>query len=101
MFCLFLAANILSIVIGSANDATELIRRLGQVAVINLVPTFLGAHMNHVANACGFHYERYARLHTWLAAVVIVEVVLHTVLAVKQTDYDGPAHHITEILVSF
>ncbi|KAI3331122.1 hypothetical protein F4824DRAFT_514652 [Ustulina deusta] len=98
MFCLFLAANILSIVIGSANDATELIRRLGQVAVINLVPTFLGAHMNHVANACGFHYERYARLHTWLAAVVIVEVVLHTVLAVKQTDYDGPAHHITEIL---
>ncbi|KAI0525815.1 hypothetical protein F5B22DRAFT_254985 [Xylaria bambusicola] len=100
MFCLFLAVNILSIVIGSANDTTELIRRLGQVAIINLVPTFLGAHMNHVANACGFHYERYARLHTWLAAVVIVEVVLHTVLAVKQTGYDGPSHHVTGILAS-
>ncbi|KAI1288753.1 hypothetical protein F5Y03DRAFT_389042 [Xylaria venustula] len=100
MFCLFLAANTLSIVIGSANDTTELIRRLGQVAIINLVPTFLGAHMNHAANAYGFHYERYARLHTWLAGVGIVEVVSHTVLAVKQTGYDGPAHHITGILAS-
>ncbi|KAI0429808.1 hypothetical protein F5Y09DRAFT_342350 [Xylaria sp. FL1042] len=97
MFCLFLAANALFIAIGFANDTTELIRRLGQVAVINLVPTFLGAHMNHVANACGFYYERYVRLHTWLAGVVIV---LYTVLAVKQTDYDGPSHYVTGILAS-
>ncbi|KAI1358855.1 hypothetical protein F5Y08DRAFT_350380 [Xylaria arbuscula] len=102
MFCLFLVANVLSIAIGFPGDTSELIRRLGHVAVINLVPTFLGAHMNHVANACGFHYhyERYARLHTWLAGVVIVEVVLHTVLAVKQTDYDGPSHYLTGILAS-
>ncbi|KAI1357150.1 hypothetical protein F5Y08DRAFT_275090 [Xylaria arbuscula] len=100
MFCLFLVANVLSIAIEFPDDTTELIRRLGHVAVINLVPTFLGAHMNHVANACGFHYERYARLHTWLAGVVIVEVVLHTVLAVKQTDYDGPSYYVTGILAS-
>ncbi|KAI1159500.1 hypothetical protein F5B18DRAFT_581492 [Nemania serpens] len=54
--------------------------------------------MNHFANACGVHYERFSRLHNWLGAVVTVEAILHTVLAVNQGDYDGPANHVVEIL---
>ncbi|KAI0190540.1 hypothetical protein F4808DRAFT_465644 [Astrocystis sublimbata] len=46
--------------------------------------------MNLIANACGIYCERYARLHTWLGIVVVIKVVLHTILAVKQTDFDGP-----------
>lgn len=57
--------------------------------------------MNHFANACGVHYERFSRLHNWLGAVVTVEAILHTVLAVNQGDYDGPANHVVEILVRF
>lgn len=37
-------------------------------------------------HSSGVHYERYSRLHSWLAAINITEVVLHTVLAVKQQD---------------
>ncbi|KAI1416927.1 hypothetical protein F5Y13DRAFT_185764 [Hypoxylon sp. FL1857] len=51
---------------------------------MNLMPLFCGAHMNHIASACGIHHDRYSRSHMWLGVVVIVEVALHTILVILQ-----------------
>ncbi|KAI0191344.1 hypothetical protein F4808DRAFT_443927 [Astrocystis sublimbata] len=100
LLCLFLIANALAIAVGSSNSTPEVIRRLGQVAVINLIPILLGAQMNHIANVCGVHYERYSRAHHWLAVVFTAEAILHTVLAVRQDGYKGPARHVPGVLAS-
>ncbi|KAI3341951.1 hypothetical protein F4824DRAFT_269740 [Ustulina deusta] len=100
VFCLLIIANALSIAVGPADNTSTVVQSLGQVAVINLIPVSLGAHMNHVANACGVPYERYSRFHSWLGAIVVAEAALHSVLAAEQHGYGGPAHYVTGILAT-
>lgn len=95
----FLLVNGLCLGIGvdSGQGPTKLTRRLGEIALINLMPLFCGAHMNSIATICGISYERYSIAHIWIGVVVILEIALHTLLAVLQGG--NPIHNMAGLVV--
>ena len=96
LFCCLLAVNTLYVSVGN-DDIDEAARRLGRVALINLIPISGGAHMNHIVSICGIHHDRYFRFHACLGAVFAVEVALHTILALRHWSISD----IAGLLVSF
>ena len=81
---LFLAGNVCyaSIRVGNLEVASQ---RLGQLALINLIPVCAGGHMNFIASICGIRYEYFARAHRWLGVIVILQITAHTVLPIVRT----------------
>ncbi|KAI1489421.1 hypothetical protein F5X96DRAFT_683938 [Biscogniauxia mediterranea] len=82
LFGCLLVANGLYIGVGNTSiDEAE--RRLGHVALINLVLMSCGAHMNHIVSICGIRHDRYFRFHASLGSIFTAEAVLHTILALR------------------
>jgi hypothetical protein len=79
---LFLAANVYALKAG-VNDTSSFIRRSGLLAVINMVPLFLGGQMNLIASHCGIGLRGYTRMHRWLGRVSAAEGLLHSIVALS------------------
>ncbi|KAK0627164.1 hypothetical protein B0T14DRAFT_129392 [Immersiella caudata] len=58
------------------------------LAVINATPLFLGGHTNPFADLAGVPLSTYHIFHHFIGRVVIVEGVLHAVLALKRSRLD-------------
>lgn len=78
----FLAVNALFLSLG-VRDIDAFIQRSGLLCSINLLPLFLGGHMNILANYCGIGMQVYARLHRWLGRVAVLEGLLHAVVSIS------------------
>uniref|UniRef100_L7JNM8 Ferric oxidoreductase domain-containing protein n=1 Tax=Pyricularia oryzae (strain P131) TaxID=1143193 RepID=L7JNM8_PYRO1 len=87
LFLSVLTANIAAITIG-VDDRRKFVERTGMVAVINIVPLFLGAQMSVVASNFSVKLGSNARLHRWLGTAAIMEGVLHaaTSLSMKKPE---------------
>ncbi|KAK7924653.1 hypothetical protein PG985_006707 [Apiospora marii] len=80
--CSLLALNILYVTLDN-DDIESVVRRLGHMALVNLVPTSCGAHMNQLASICGIHHDRYFRFHAYLGVLFVAEAILHTAFALQ------------------
>lgn len=98
VFCFLLTTNILYVSVDNAN-IDEVVKRLGHMALVNLVPISCGAHMNHIASICGIHHDRYFRFHTCLGIVFTAESILHAVFTLQRRSFSTISH--AELLVSF
>jgi predicted ferric reductase len=102
LFVLFLASNVLSVVIGFKDSS--IMKRMGLMSVINLVPLALGGRMNFIASRCKIRPQTYERIHRWVAKVAIVEGLLHSSMAVASRSWSLPtivaAATLTTILIS-
>ncbi|KAI1642175.1 uncharacterized protein F4817DRAFT_369653 [Daldinia loculata] len=94
LLCVILTINGLCVGVNVRDGVSEVAKRLGRVALVNLVPISCGAHMNYVISICGIRLDQYARLHAWLGGIVIVEVTLHTIFG------RGAIHDIAGLLAS-
>jgi hypothetical protein len=81
-----LAGNIACLIV--EEDIPSLVRRLGVMSTINLMPLVLGEHMNFVANRCGVSLRAYAHMHEWLGGVAILEGLVHVVAAVSSQSFN-------------
>lgn len=79
LLLLFLAGNVLPIAIGTKN--TSVMKRMGTMSVINLVPLALGSHMNLIASWWRIRPQSYERMHRWVGKVAILEGLIHSVMA--------------------
>lgn len=61
-------------------DTVRFTRRLGNIALANMILLYASGRMNSVASICGIRYQRYSWIHNRVGVVVIVEVGLHSVL---------------------
>jgi hypothetical protein len=78
---IFLARNIACLIV--KEDISSLVRRLGVMSTINLMPLVLGEYINFVANSCRVCLRAYTYIHKWLRGVAILEGLLHAVVAVS------------------
>ncbi|TLD14366.1 uncharacterized protein PgNI_02695 [Pyricularia grisea] len=85
LFLSVLTANIAAITIG-VDDRRKFVKRTGMVAVINIVPLFLGTQISVVASNFNVKLGSNARLHRWLGTAAIMEGILHaaTSLSIKK-----------------
>jgi predicted ferric reductase len=77
----FLAGNAIYLYL-SANNREGLLQQTGILTTVNLIPLALGGHMNFIVNMCGLAEEEYNWMHRWIARVVVIEALLHSILAV-------------------
>ncbi len=77
---IFILGNILCVTIGIHNSS-DLADRTALASTINLIPLFLGGHMNWIISRCGVRFESYSRIHRWLGRVSIAEGILHAIIA--------------------
>jgi len=77
---IFILGNILCVTIGIHNFS-DLSNRTALASTINLIPLFLGGHMNWVVSRCGISFESYSCVHRWLGRVSIAEGILHAIIA--------------------
>lgn len=81
----FIVGNILYIIIGAEN-ISGLIGRTRLMATINLMPLALEGHINLIVSYYSFALSSYRRIHRWLERVVIIEGLVHSIMAVKSRE---------------
>jgi hypothetical protein len=95
-----LVGNVLCLTIGTHNR-TEIMQRTGLLSTVHLIPLALGSHMNSVVSCCGLGYEAYSAIHRWIGRVVVIEGVIHTILAVvSQTPNLHSSTQVAALIVS-
>lgn len=101
LLCVLLIVNGLCIGV-NATDVSEVAQRAGRVALVNLIPIFCGAHMNHIASICGIRYKSFSRSHILLGAIFIAEATLHVVLTLVHEGVERvePSYDIGGLIVS-
>jgi hypothetical protein len=77
LFLLFLGSNVLCVFIGFKDSSV--IKRMGIMSVINLVPLALGGHMNFIVSRCKIGPQSYERMHRWVGKVAIVQGLIHSI----------------------
>lgn len=60
------------------------------MAIINMVPLFLGGRTNPVADALGISIQSYYFAHNWIGRVAIVEALIHSVIVLTLRPRPGP-----------
>ncbi|KAH7031024.1 uncharacterized protein B0I36DRAFT_288807 [Microdochium trichocladiopsis] len=83
IFLVFFAANGLYVAVNNRSSG-EATKRLGSIAMVNLVAVSTGAHMNQLVSSCGISPGLYHRLHTCIGLTLVVEATAHIVLQVRQ-----------------
>ncbi|KAH7012662.1 uncharacterized protein B0I36DRAFT_356044 [Microdochium trichocladiopsis] len=83
IFLAFFAANGLYVAVNS-HSSEGAMKRLGSVAIVNLIAASIGAHMNQLVSSCGISPELYLRLHTCIGLTFVVEATSHIVLQIMQ-----------------
>jgi hypothetical protein len=63
--------------IHKTNLKQELFVRSGTMAIINMIPLFLGGRTNILSNFLGISFHTYYLAHHWIGRMVIVLSILH------------------------
>lgn len=75
----YLAANLLVLFLALGN-ARQFEQRAAIMALINMVPLFIGGRTNPLADALGISVQSYYFAHNWIGRVAILEAVLHSIV---------------------
>jgi hypothetical protein len=79
----------------------QLMQQAGLLSTVNLIPLALGGHMNIFANRISLQTDTYNRIHRWVARVVVIEGLLHGVLALtSQAPKIQSSSQIAAVVVS-
>lgn len=76
-FCLRMAIKVKTI--------PEFLKKSGLIAIVNLMPLYLGSRMNLIGSLCGVGLETYSRIHRWLGRTVIITALIHVTVAAAST----------------
>ncbi|KAK4119915.1 hypothetical protein N657DRAFT_626031 [Parathielavia appendiculata] len=87
---LYFGANSLALALGlPATDVRGFEQRAARLALINMIPLYLGGLANRLADLVGIPLSLYYFAHFWVGRVVVVEVLLHAVLAIALRPIPG------------
>ncbi|KAM7192217.1 hypothetical protein V8F33_008491 [Rhypophila sp. PSN 637] len=80
---LYLGLNSLALALGlSATDIRGFEKRAATLAIINIIPMYLGGLANPLADLVGIPLSLHHLLHVWIGRVVIIEGLIHAILAI-------------------
>ena len=82
LFFGFIAANSALIGFGFSNTKT-ILDRSGYLAIINSALLSFGYHMDDLYKSYGFTLAEYNRFHFWVAGIIIIEALTHSIIAIK------------------
>lgn len=83
----YISGNIVASAI-YVTDKTQLIRRLGNLATVNLVPLYTGGITSVVErNILGLSRNTSCLAHTWIGRIFAVQALLHGLLHMSITTY--------------
>ncbi len=81
---------------------SDLIRRSGTMASINLIPMFFGGRTSMIANILGISLHSYYLAHHWIGRVVIIQSFLHVGLVIASNPrWTFDSFQISGISVTF
>jgi hypothetical protein len=78
IFSLYLIVNGILMGLG-VRSFTALSSRAGALAVINMIPLFLGGRTSFLADSLGIPLHTYYLAHHWIGRVVILQSLLHLI----------------------
>lgn len=67
-------------------DRTGLIKRSGLMALANMIPLAFGSRIAFIAYLFGIDSELYRRAHNWIGRTLVVEGILHSILAASSNE---------------
>jgi len=79
MFILYIIANVVGM--STVSCIPDAMVRAGKMAIVNMVPLFLGGRTSFVANWLGISLQSYYLCHHWIGRIVLLESLIHLVLA--------------------
>lgn len=86
---IYLASNLLVLFLG-LHGVQQLEKRAALMAIINMVPLFLGGRTNPVADALGISIQSYYFAHNWIGRVFILEAMLYSIIVLTLRPRPGP-----------
>lgn len=99
IFIFYIAANILALLL-KVKSASEAMTRAGVVAVVNLVPLFFGGRTSFIADWLGISIHSYYLAHHWIGRMVVVESLIHVILAANASQKRCSKLTVSGIIVS-
>jgi hypothetical protein len=79
---LFAGANILCLLL-HANAISDVSSHAADLAMINLIPLYLGGRLNRLTNLSRLNFDSYALTHQCIGSFVIVEALIHSVYCIR------------------
>lgn len=73
----------------SLQNTQQFKQRAATIALINMVPLFIGGQTNPLANTLGISVQSYYFTHNWIGQVAIVEAVLHSIVMLSLQPQPG------------
>lgn len=81
----YIFLNIVLLCIGDG----DLQKRAAIMAMVNLVPTFIGKRINPLAELLGISIPTYDLFHRWTGRVAILHANIHAILILRQHEYSN------------
>jgi hypothetical protein len=98
LFVVLAIGNILATTLW-LESVSDLLRRTGRMAIINLIPLTLGEHMNLAASR--LNPRTFRHIHRCVAVVATLEGVIHSIIAFSQDYIEDSRARFYAFLVCF
>jgi predicted ferric reductase len=69
--------------IREASDLATLATRAGALAMVNLIPLFLGGRTNTLSNFLNVPLQTYYLIHHWVGRMAVLQALLHVGIIVR------------------